>query len=270
MIGLVNREWEGDLKKVGDTVQVRTLGSVTMGPYTKGTPINYQNLAPVKEPLTISDSQYFAFQVEDVDEAQTDMDTLNAYTKRAAIELSNVIERKCLSQYANAHASNKITGDGGAAITLTKDNIYDNFIEAGIRLSEKNVPLSGRWAVVDPRTAGLILKAPELIKATVLGDSVVTNGVIGGAQSTAAPKAGFLGKFAGFDTYQSTQVPAAGGAKYLQFGDPYAIAYAAQLNEVERLRLQDQFAWAVRGLLLHDAKVFAENSKRLATIKAAQ
>ena len=36
MLGLSNRDWEGDLSQgIGSTVYVRTLGSITTAPYTK-------------------------------------------------------------------------------------------------------------------------------------------------------------------------------------------------------------------------------------------
>lgn len=264
MLPLVNRDWEGDLKNVGDTVQVRTLGNVTMRSYTKGSAITYEDLAPVKEPMTIADAQYFAFQVEDIDEVQSDIDVMQSYTARAAVSMNDKVEAKLLSNYAAAHVDNRITGASSAAIALTKDNIYSNFVEARTRLSKKNVPMTGRWAVIDPDTTALLLNAPEFIKATALGDQVVREGNVTGEVN----QPGFVGKIAGFSVFESNAVPSASGAKYLQFGDRYAIAYAAQIKQMETLRLQTVFANAVRGLLLHDTKVFAEPSKRLAYIKA--
>lgn len=265
MLPLVNREWEGELKNLGDTVQVRTLGSVTMAPYTRGATITYQDLAPVKEPMVIDDAQFLAFSVDDLDAAQNDLDAVNAYTSRAAIGMNDVVERKLLSNYPAAHADNKITGASDAAIALTTSNAYDFFVEARTRLSKKSVPNTGRWAVVDPDTIALLLKdTTHFIRATDMGDQIVRNGVL----ADNANATGFAGRIAGFDVYESNNVPVAAGAKYLQFGDRFAIAYVAQLTQLEALRLQTTFANAVRGLLLHDTKVFAEASKRLATIKA--
>lgn len=267
MLALVNRDWEGDLQNVGDTVQVRTLGSVSMRPYTKGTPITYEDLAPTKEAMTVSDAQYFAFEVEDVDTAQTDLDTLQLYTSRAAVSMNDKIEAKLLSNYAGAHTDNKITGASSAAIALDKDNVYDYFVKARGVLSKKNVPLVGRWAVVDPDTVSLLLNSPKFVNATVLGGNIAAEGTLNGA-TAGANRPGFIGRIAGFDVFESNAVPVASSAKYLQFGDKYAIAYAAQLQKMETIRLQTQFASAVRGILLHDTKVFAEASKRFGYIKA--
>jgi hypothetical protein len=264
MLGLVNQDWEGELRQVGDTVRVRTLGNITLGPYSKGQSISYQDLTPTVETMTISDAQYFAFNVDDIDRANSDLDALNLYAQRAAVALNNVIEAKILSRYVDAHADNRITGASNAAITLDASNVYDYFVEARSRLSKKNVPITGRWAVVDPDTVALLLKSDKFVRSTGLGDLTVTEGTM-----TQSPRPGFVGRIAGFDVYESNAIPVASGAKFLVFGDRYAISYAAKIQSVETIRLETTFATAVRGLLLHDAKVFAETSKRLAYIKAA-
>jgi hypothetical protein len=269
MISLVNRDYEGEIQNLGDTVQVRTLGSITMGDYTKGQTLTYQDLAPTKEPMTIAAAKFFAFAVDDVDAAQTDLDTIKLYTQRAAVAMNDAVEVKILSQYTKAHTSNRITGASNAAITLDKDNVYSYFVKLRTALSKNNVPQGGRWAVVDPDTTGLLLLAPEFVKnGTAQGVSVASEGTVNGA-SAGSNRPGFIGRIAGFDVYESNNVPVASGAKYIQAGDSMALAYAAQINKMETLRLQDTFADAVRGLLLHDAEVFAEASKRLAYLKAA-
>lgn len=263
MTALVNSDYEGEIKGKGSTVNVRTLGSITMGAYS-GT-ISYQDLTPVTEPMTVNDAQYFAFQVDDLDAVQSDLDALDAYTMRAAVAMNDKVEAKLLANYASAHASNRITGASSAAIALDKDNTYGYIVQARTALSKFSVPNSGRWMVVDPDTVALLLQdTAHFVRATDLGDAVVTSGRIG---STERP--GFVGRIAGFDVYESTNVPVASGAKYIQFGDRYGIAYAAQIREVEALRLQTAFASAVRGLLFHDCKVFTECAKRLGYIKAA-
>ena len=85
---------------------------------------------------------------------------------------------------------------------------------------------------------------------------------------TAAEAPGFVGMVAGFAVYETPHIFKSGGSKYLMFGDNEAITYAAQITEIEALRLQTTFANAVRGLLLHDVKVFAEASKRFVTLQA--
>jgi hypothetical protein len=269
MLPLVNRDYEGEFQNIGDTVNVRTLGSITTGTWSTNGTISYQDLAPVTEAMTISDAQYFAFKVDDVNVAQNDIDALAKYAKRAAVQISNVIEAKLLSGYASVLTANKITGGSSAAITLDSSStalvgIYPVIVEAGVRLDLQNVPQEGRWFVVDPATYALLLNdTTHFIRATDLGDRIVTQGTIGGGG-----RPGFVGQCAGFDIYKSNAVPQASSAKYLQYGTPMAISYAAQIREVEVIRLETTFATAVRGLLLHGTKVFAEASKAYGYVKA--
>jgi hypothetical protein len=251
MLPLVNREYEGDLTE-NSTVKIRTMGSVSMGAYSGS--ISYQDLAPAVEDFTVSDAQYFAFKASDIDRRRSDIDPLDAYAKRAAIKMNDVIEAKILAQYTAVPSANRITGSSAAALALDKTTVYKAFVDARTALSKQNVPLGGRFAVVDSDTFALLLQAPEFVRATAGSDVLVRSGLVG--------------QIAGFDIYESQSVPVASGAKYILCGEQDAIFYAGQIMEVETVRLETSFDTAVRGLLLHDATVVAENAKRLSYIKA--
>jgi hypothetical protein len=98
-----------------------------------------------------------------------------------------------------------------------------------------------------------------------MGDKVVQYGLIDGDEvaRTAHEAPGFVEMIAGYMVYETPHVPVSGAKKFLLFGDNEAISYAAQITEIEALRLQTTFANAVRGLLLHDIFVPAEASKQL-------
>lgn len=72
---------------------------------------------------------------------------------------------------------------GGTAMdstaALTKANIYDTIVDARTKLSETHVPTDGRWLLVSPETYALLLKSPEFVKASALGDAVVQTGAVG-------------------------------------------------------------------------------------------
>ena len=269
MFPLVSTAYEGELQNIGDSVKVRTLGSITMGSWTKNGTVSYQDLAPVTETMTISDAQYFAFKVDDVDVAQNDLDALNLYARRAAVSLNNTVEAKILSVYTSALAANQITGASSAAITLTSasadtTDVYPLLVKARANLVKQNVPLIGAWAVIDPDTTSLLLNdTKRFIKASDMSDAVIRQGNLEGV----VQMPGFIGRCAGFNVFESNAVPVA-TSKFLPYGVPGAINYAAQIRQVEAIRLETTFANAVRGMLLHDAKVFAESAKGLGYIKA--
>lgn len=62
---------------------------------------------------------------------------------------------------------------------LTKDNVYDKFVDTRTALSDVGVPEDGRYALVSPTTYGLVLKSPEFIAASALGDAVKQTGALG-------------------------------------------------------------------------------------------
>lgn len=269
MMPLCNTDYEGEIQGVGDTVQVRTLGSITLGAWTRNGTISYQDLTPAKEAMTISDAEYFAFKVDDVDKAQNDISALEGYTKRAAVALSNTIEHKILA-FAQAAVGTAMSIDagGGTAITLdsgtsTATGIYQQVVKARTRLSKNEVPPDGRWLIVDPDTTALMLEdTSHFVRAGDLGDEVVEQATFGAP----GPALGYIGRIAGFDVFECAHCYSSGGTTYLPFGRGNCLSYAAQIREVEAIRLETTFATSVRGLLLHGGTVFTEDKKRVGYI----
>ena len=63
---------------------------------------------------------------------------------------------------------------------LTKDNIYDTIVDLRTAMSKAKIPNDGkRYLLAKPETMALILKSPEFIKASALGDAVVQTGAVG-------------------------------------------------------------------------------------------
>lgn len=352
---LVNRKWEGDLSQ-NRTVWVRTPGSISMAPYTRGATISYSDLTPSKEAFTVNDGQYFAFEVDDIDRAQSDLSAMDVYMKRAVVAMNNVVESKILAAHAmtpganviaaagpevaatgtatlndgavaainvatagsgygstppivqvvggggvGARATAVLSGGGVASVGVTHggsgytaaptvtfagggpialDNsssadtgIYPLFCRARALQSKNNVPgtFGTRWAVIDSNTTSLLLQDTDhFIRGGELGDQMVQTGLIGGVevQRRASEAPGFIGMIAGYMVYETPHLPTSGATKFLLFGDNDAISYAAQITEIEVLRLQTTFANAIRGLLLHDTFVPDEASKRLVVLRA--
>lgn len=67
-----------------------------------------------------------------------------------------------------------------AVAQLTKDNIYGTIVDVRKAMTKANIPDDGkRFLLVTPDAAALILKSPEFIRASDLGDEVIKNGAIG-------------------------------------------------------------------------------------------
>ena len=63
---------------------------------------------------------------------------------------------------------------------LDKDNIYGKIVDLRTAMSKANIPNDGkRYLLVTPDTMALILKSPEFISASSLGDEVKESGAVG-------------------------------------------------------------------------------------------
>lgn len=73
---------------------------------------------------------------------------------------------------------------GGATNTnvaqLTKDNIYETIVDIRAAMTKAKIPNDGkRYLLVTPDAMSLILKSPEFVSASALGDEIKATGAIG-------------------------------------------------------------------------------------------
>ena len=58
--GLMNRDYEGEISALGDTVKINSIGRVTIGTYTKNTDISSaETLTDAQTTLSINVARYF-------------------------------------------------------------------------------------------------------------------------------------------------------------------------------------------------------------------
>jgi hypothetical protein len=239
--GIVNRDFEGEIREYGDRVYIHGIGEIAVADYTRDvTRLNYQLLDDARQELAITQSKYFAFRVDDADQAQQKPKVIDAASSKATRTLAEVADRYVAGFYTSA-------GQIMAASQITAENVYSRLVQAGVMLDEANVPTDGRYMIVPPWMAGRMLENDKFIVK---------------AEPT-APKNGQIARVAGFDILKSNNVPMTPGDAatstpdtwHVTAGHRVAISYAEQIAKVEGIRLQDSFADGVRGLHLYGAKV---------------
>jgi hypothetical protein len=168
---IANTMYEGDVKKFGDTVRIRTYPDITISNYSKGQKLNIQLPDSTATSLTIDKGKYFNFLVDDVDETQSDLDLVNAFSETAAEQLAVGIDADVLQNtYSSANSSNIGAtagvnsaafnlGAANAPITLTKANILEYIVDVRSVLKEQNVPDESLWIVLPPHFTNLIPKS---------------------------------------------------------------------------------------------------------------
>lgn len=272
-----NKDWEGEIKNVGDKVIITTAPNITINDYTAGMTLNYEVPVPTTTELVVDLGKYFSFQLNDVLSYQSQPDLMNMFSADAAEQMRVAMDTACMRDtLLNAAAANKgptagrisgayNLGSDTTPVTLTKDNVLQVLMSLAGVLDEQNIPESDRWLVIDPFTRQLLLSSP-LGQAQWMGDSTspVRNGLIGRIDrfdvyvSNALPKAD---ADKGFPTRANqTGATQAGAVKRraIVAGHKSALAFASAMTKTETLRNPSDFGDLVRGLNVYGHKVMQD------------
>lgn len=227
----VNRDYEGDIKQMGDTVHINSLGKINVKDYTANGKIeDPEELKTADQTLLIDQAKYFNFFVDDVEKVQAAGPVMDKAMKNAAYEIADVVDKAIFSAMAK-DAKTKLNK------TVNKNNVYDVLIDLRTALNKLNVPKTGRKLACSSDITGLILRDERLIKATETGQERAVNG--------------YIGRLAGFDIYETENVP----ANTIVAGSVIGTSFAEQITEIEAYRPENRFADAVRGLNVYGVKV---------------
>lgn len=253
-----NTDYEGEIKKYGDKVIIRTTPDTQIKPYAKGQKLVYDQYESANTELNIDKGFYFAFTVDNVDKRQADIPFVEKWSEDASEQMKIKIDNKVLNDiYADAHASNKGAtagaissgydlGASGAPEGLTKLNVLDYIVDCGSVLSEQNVPETGRWMVI-PNWMANLLKKSDLKDASMTGDAVspLRNGRIG-----------IIDQFTLYLSNNYDSVTDGADTCYnVLFGTRHATTFASQMTDMETLPNPDAFGQLIRGLNVFGYKV---------------
>ncbi|MET9954217.1 P22 coat protein - protein 5 domain protein [Streptomyces sp. NPDC006339] len=254
--GIVNRDYEGEIREAGDIVRITSISRPTIGTYVpNSTTITPEELTDAQRTLVVDQCKYFAFKVDDVDARQAKGDVMPQALSEAAYALADVVDQYVASLYTQAQAANQL---GTVAVpTGTPTAFYDSIlVPLKVKLDEANVPATGRYCVIPPWLHGRALRDDRFIRVDASGTSEgLRNGLVGRA--------------AGFDILVSNNAPNPTGDDYVvQAGTNAAVSFAEQINKTEAYRPESSFSDAIKGLALYGAKVIRPDA--IATALASQ
>jgi P22 coat protein - gene protein 5 len=242
-MGVVNRDYEGEITQAGDSVKINSIGDPTIKDYTKNTDIDPpEELSDADQMLNITQSKYFNIAVDDVDKVQMKISVLEEAMRRSGYRLHDRADQFISSAHVNVTAANLI-GDDTTPKVPTKADAYEMLVDLDVLLDEADVPTEGRFCIVPPWFHGLLQKDDRFVKSpTPMADTVLQNGHVGRA--------------AGFDIFESNNVPNTNKTKYkIIGGHPMAYSFAEQIVKVEAYRPQNRFSDAVKGLHVYGGKL---------------
>lgn len=214
----VNQHWKGEIKYQGDIVK------------------SY----PDNSDLEITQKKFFAFRINDITQAQENLNIMEAYLQNTKNAIEQVQDEYLFEKHTEIHPEN-IIGEETMPIDLDKTTIYENFVQLALKL--KNVEGFDNqkpWVVINPTIESYLLQCPEFISAYNIADENL--------------RAGAIGRIAGMDVLVSTNLSATSEKYYVLAGTNESITFASQLSKIESLRDRDSFSDLVRGLYLYGAK----------------
>lgn len=236
---VVNRDYQGEIANMGDTVRIRSISRPTISTYSKNGTLTYETLTDAQRSLQIDQAKVFSFVVDDIDLAQGPGGELEGALTEAVYGHADAADQYVAGLYTGAASANAI---GTVSIT-TAALAVANLIALRVRLDNANVPLEGRYVVVPPWYYGLLLGSDLFVRADASG-------------TTEGLRNGQVGRAFGFDVLESNNAPLVTGDDYaVMAGYPGAISFAEQISKVEDVPLQTTFGTGVRGLHLYGAKL---------------
>lgn len=240
---VTNNDYEGEIRNAGDKVNIRIPPAIAIADYNPMSPsITYESLGENIIELLVDKAKSYAFKVDDVLGAQSDINLINAATQDAAEKMKIAIDTQVLAGMATAATTSIDLSDLGSDTSVTKTNILDLILLAGQKLDELNVPETGRYIVLPP-PAITALKSSDLKDASLAGDaqSILRNGRVGQIDR--------------FTVYSSNNLSTNGFSEKVAIAGTKAfMSFASQFVKTETVRLESQFGDGVRGLQVYGFK----------------
>lgn len=234
------REYEGDIKYAA-SVKILGVGEPTIGAYDSGVDINIEEMSDKGQLLTIDQANYFAFYVDDINQAQSVPGLKEKYQEKAVHGLA--VKRDTYVANLIKGATNVTT-----ATALSQAEVKTAIDAAIVALRERNFDEDG---VIEISPAVYNVFKNELITLSTNNPEYIKKGIVG--------------MYDGFEVMMSNNMAKDETHVYCDIRGKKAIAFCGQINEVEALRAEKRFKDIVRGLDTFGSKVIDE--ERIQVIK---
>jgi hypothetical protein len=276
---IANTNYEGDIKNLGDTVNINNIPDVTISNYVIGQTLTYQVPTPNLVTLQITLAKYFGVNVSDVLELQAQPMLMDMFTNDAVKQMAITIDREILldefnqgsaanmGATAGAISGSYNLGTDAAPIALSGTTVVPLVTALSSTLDEQNVPETDRWIVINPKFRNQLMQSP-LAQAYVTGDpqSILRNGKIGTIDRFTIYVSNLLPMaLAGQDYFGNADAGALARSAVIA-GHKSALTFASQISKVESLQNPNDFGTLVRGLNIYGHKMIQPKGWALAQV----
>lgn len=273
LAAISNTDYEGEIRKFGDTVNIRTTPEIAIRSYAKGQLLTVDKPDSPKIQLLIDKGEYFACIEDDVDKVQSDIALMDQWSKDASERMKIKIDSRVLTDVlpdvsaANAGATagrisgNINLGSSSSALAMapaddsqnSKVGVLSLLVDLGVVLDEANCPEDGRFVVIPAKLAGMVKKS-DLKDASLSGDG------------TSILRNGRLGMIDRFTVYVSHNLYRDSGKYSILAGHKMGLTFASQMTNTESLRAESTFGTIIRGLQVYGYKVVKPEALAVAVV----
>jgi len=157
---VTNSDYFGEIANMGDSVKIIKEPEITVKAYDRGTTITPQDLDDEDFSLTIDKANYFAFKVDDIEEAHSHVNFQSLASDRAAYRLADQFDQDVLGYlsgykqsaiHGNANTANTTVNGSKAVATAGSDELLDSM---KLDASDFNAGTAAQSIALLPRTGG--------------------------------------------------------------------------------------------------------------------
>ena len=133
VVGAVtNSDYFGEIANMGDSVKIIKEPEISVSAYARGTQVNAQDLDDEDFSLVVDKANYYAFKIDDIEEAHSHVNFMDLATNRAAYRLADQHDQEVLGYlsgfkqsalHSNADAANTTTNGTKAVSTAGSDEL---------------------------------------------------------------------------------------------------------------------------------------------------
>ncbi len=162
---ITNSDYFGEIANMGDSVKIIKEPEITVQAYSRGTTITPQDLDDEDFSLTIDKANYFAFKVDDIEEAHSHVNFQSLASDRAAYRLGDQFDQDVLG-YLTGFKQSAIHGSPDTVNTTTNGSVAVSTAGTDELLSSMKIDAasfggsSGASLALQPRTGGATDSTP--------------------------------------------------------------------------------------------------------------
>lgn len=171
-VSLFNRKYEGKPTAGAVKIPVRDT-EVVVDTYDKAAGGELKTGTTTYQTLAVDKDKYVNELVDGYDAASVPDNLIADRLDSAGYAMGISLDTDLITLLTTKGTASKNT------TALTKDTIYESIVDEVAALKKKGLNPTEMWLAVTNETYAMLLKSPEFIKASDLGDNVVQNGRVG-------------------------------------------------------------------------------------------